>query len=182
MKKKKLHTTLLALLLVFVPPYFLVFTDEGNRVSDNVVLWLFGHESLQLNLKEADRSFTQSQIESIFPDLQWQCGAHESPFGNTACNASIGNFNDLPAHRVVMYFVEEHLNAMQISYRAQYHNALLQHLLETLGQPDNAQAATMDTPSADGVLQWNTGNGLVVLKKTIRESDQPALMWLGSAQ
>jgi len=182
MKNKKLHKTLLALLLVFVPPYFLVFTDEGNRVSDNVILWLFGQESLKLNLKEADRSFTEAHIKQVFPDLEWQCGAHNSPFGKTACNAPIGAFNELPAHRVVMYFVDEHLNAIQINYREQYHNALLQHLVDTLGQPVNAQEAVMDTPEADDVLQWNTGSGLVVLKKTIRESDQPALMWLGSAQ
>ena len=49
-------------------------------------------------------------------------------------------------------------------------------------QPDNAAAAVRATPNADEVLQWQTGKGLVVLKKTIRESDQPALLWLGSAQ
>ena len=46
MERKKLHKTLLILTLVIVPPYFLIFTDEGARISDNVVLWLFGEEYL----------------------------------------------------------------------------------------------------------------------------------------
>ena len=179
---KKLHKTLLALLLVFLPPYFLIFTDEGNRVTDNALLWLFGQEELKLNLKQADTAFTEDQVRQAFADLDWQCGAVDSPFGQHACNAAIGSFNELPARHVFMYFADRHLNAIQISYREQYHNALLGHLIETLGQPRNALAAAGDPPDADPVLEWHTGKGLVVLKKTIRESDQPALLWLGSAQ
>ena len=180
--KKKLHKTLLALVLVLIPPYFLVFTDEGNRVSDNVMLWLFGREDFEFNLKQADTSYTEAQIKKVFPDIDWQCGAVDSQFGPYACNAVIGSFNGLPAHHAVLYFVHDHLNAAQISYRAQYHNALLSQLLGSLGQPSNAAKAASNTPDADPVVQWQTGKGLVVLKKTIRESDQPALFWLGSAQ
>ena len=182
MRNKKLHTTLLALLLVFLPPYFLVFTDEGNRVTDNAVLWLFGQEDLNLNLKEADTGFTEAHIRQAFSSLEWECGAVQSSFGPYACNAVIGSFNDLPARHVTMFFANDHLKAIQVSYREQYHNALLQHLVDTLGRPENAAPALNATPDADQVLQWNTGKGLVVLKKTIRESEQPALLWLGSAQ
>jgi hypothetical protein len=180
--KKKLHKTLLALVLVMIPPYFLVFTEEGNRVSDNVMLWLFGRENFEFNLKQADTAYTEAQIKKVFPDIDWRCGAVESQFGQYACNAVIGSFNGLPANRVVLYFVHDHLNAAQIDYRAQYHNALLTQLLDSLGQPINATEAASDAPDADPVVQWQTGKGLVVLKKTIRESDQPALFWLGSAQ
>lgn len=182
MNNKKLHTTLLALVLVFIPPYFLVFTEEGNRVTDNALLWLFGQQSMSLNLAEADTNFTDEQIRQVFPDIEWQCGRVQSQFGQTACNASIANFNDLPARHVVMFFANRHLNAIQLSYREQYHDAMLRHLIKTLGQPGNAEAATRPTSGADEVLQWNTGKGLVVLKKSIRESDEPALLWLGSAQ
>jgi len=179
MHKKKLHTTLLALLLVFIPPYFLVFTEEGNRISDNAVLWLFGQEQLQLNLKEADSSFDESDIRQVFADLEWQCGSVQSDFGETACNAAIASFNDLPARHVTMYFVAGRLHAIHLRYRERYHDALLSQLITTLGQPRNTAGAT---PDADTVLQWHTGKGLVVLKKTIRESDEAALLWLGSAQ
>jgi len=182
MKKKKLHKTLLALMLVFIPPYFLVFTEEGNRVSDNAILWLFGQESLALNLAEADSSFTENQVREVFADLEWQCGAVQSPFGQTACNASIASFNDLPARYVVMYFANDRLKAIKLGYREQYHNALLRQLLDTLGQPGNAGSAASDAPDADKVLQWNTGKGRVVVKKTLGEAEQPALLWLGSAQ
>ena len=182
MKKNKLHKTLLALLLVFIPPYFLVFTEEGNRITDNAVLWLFGGEAFKLNLQEADTAFNEAHVRKVYADLEWHCGSVQSSFGQNACNASIASFNELPARRVTMYFVNDHLNAIQVDYREPYHNALLQHLLDTLGQPDNAAAAVRATPDADEVLQWRTGKGLVVLKKTIRESDHAALLWLGSAQ
>lgn len=182
MKKKKLHKTLLALMLVFIPPYFLVFTEEGNRVTDNAILWLFGQESLALNLAEADSTFTENQVREVFADLEWHCGAVQSWFGQTACNASIASFNELPARFVVMYFANGHLNAIKLSYREQYHTALLRQLIETLGQPEHFSSTASDTPDTDAVLQWNTGKGLVVLKKTIREDEQPALFWLGGAQ
>lgn len=178
--KKKLHITLLALLLVFVPPYFLVFTEEGNRVSDNALLWLFGQEDFNFNLAEAGSDFSREQVLKAYPDIDWTCGRVDSPFGTDACNAVIGSFNDLPAHRAVVFFADQQLSAVQIIYRAQYHAALLQQLLDTLGRPE-VDALAANAPEADVVLQWNTGKGTVVLKKTIRESDQPALLWIGSA-
>lgn len=177
----KLHKTLLALLLVFIPPYFLVFTEEGNRVSDNALLWLFGHPDLMLNLREADSAFTESQVRQVFADIDWQCGTVDSPFGQRACNAAIGSFNDLPARHAALFFAHDQLNAIRIAYREHYHSALLAQLIGTLGQPRNATAASTDAADADTVLEWPTGKGLVVLKKTIRESDQAALLWLGAA-
>lgn len=180
--KKKLHKTLLALVLVLIPPYFLVFTEEGNRISDTAILWLFGRENFEFNLQQADTAYTEAQIKKVFPDIDWQCSPVKSQFGGYACSAPIGSFNGLPARSAALFFVHDRLNAVQIDYREQYHNALLKQLLASLGQPSNVVAASKDTPDADPVLQWQTGKGLVVLKKTIRESDQPALFWLGSAQ
>ena len=39
-KKPNLHKTLLILIAVFLPPFWLIFTDEGSRVSDTTLLWL----------------------------------------------------------------------------------------------------------------------------------------------
>ena len=182
MKKKRIHRTILALLLIFVPPFFLVFTEEGNRVSDNVMLWAFGHESMRLNLKEADHSFTEESVRKVYPDIDWQCGVLQSDFGDEACNAVIGTFNELPASRITLFFAHKQLNAIKLDYRRRYHERMVGHVIETLGQPVNVESATSGTPDADPVLQWQTGKGIVVLKKTIAESDQPALLWLGSAQ
>lgn len=179
--KKKLHKTLLALLLVLIPPYFLVFTEEGNRVSDNAILWLFGQQGLALNLAEADSSFSESDIREVFPDLDWQCGKLSSPFGQSACNSVIASFNDLPAHHAVLYFDDNRLSAIRIDYRRRYHRSLWQQLVDTLGQPTESAPGMPYPENPDQVLQWDTGKGLVVLKKTIGESDQPALMWIGSA-
>ena len=50
MKISKLHKTLLALLAIFTPAYFLLFTDDGTRVSDNFLLWVMGEKQLEFNL------------------------------------------------------------------------------------------------------------------------------------
>ncbi len=171
MKTAKIHWTLLSLLLIFIPPFFLIFTEEGNRISDNAILWLFGKSRLHIDFKEADGQFSQDEFIRAFPDIDWRCGKLSSQFGDTACNASIGTFNELPSRRIVAYFGRERLRAMQISYRAEYHQSVIQHLRDLLGKPD--QAGT----SGD-VLEWNTGKGVVVLKKSIQPVDEAALMWL----
>ena len=180
--KKKLHKTLLALLIVFVPPYFLLFTEEGNRVSDNAVLWLFDREEFRLDLNQASNNFTEDEIKKVYEKIDWKCGAAQSNFGDYACNSLIGAFNELPAERAFLYFAGKQLSAIQIVYRDHYHKALISQLIETIGQPLNALEATRDSVHADPVLQWKVNHGSVILKKTIGEGDQPALLWLGSTQ
>ena len=77
--KKKLHKTLLALLIVFVPPYFLLFTEEGNRVSDNAVLWLFDREEFRLDLNQASNTFTEDELKKVYVKIDWKCGAGADP-------------------------------------------------------------------------------------------------------
>lgn len=180
--KKKFHKILLTLVLVFVPPFLLVFTNEGNRVVDNVMLWLFDRPSLKLNLQEASQSYTEADIQKAFPGLKWQCGSLHSSFGETACNASIGSFNELPARHIVAYFAQKHLSAIQLRYHEHYHDQLIQQLIKTLGQPENAMQAIKSTPDADPVLQWSTGRGLVILKKSINPTDEPVLLWISSVK
>ncbi len=180
--KKSFHKTLLALIVVFVPPFFLVFTEEGNRVSDNVMLWLFDRPGIKLNLRQANRQYTESDLKKAYPELEWRCGRVDSAFGQSACNAAIGTFNELPARHIVAFFANGRLNAIEMNYHPRYHQALLKQLLKTLGQPQNAAQATRPAPDADPVLQWSTGKGLVILKKTLNPDDQAALLWLASVE
>jgi len=180
MKQRKLHKTILILLLVLVPPYFLVLTDEGTRISDNVILWLFGKESAKLNLKEIDNGYSRDQILAVFPDLEWNCQAVESRFGDNLCTAEIGAFNDYPSHRLTVFFGGDWTNAVKVLYRARYHDQVLGHLIEQFGQPDNVAEAMSDSPDAASVLEWKTGKGVVLLKKELSDRDEPALFWLAS--
>lgn len=178
MIRKKLHKTLLTLLLVFTPPYFLMFTDEGIRITDNAVLWLFGGETFKFNLKEAGSDFDRTAVMQVYSDLQWQCHDEQSPFGDTLCAAAIASFNDFPARYVSAFFMQDRLNAFKIVYREQYHAQILGHLIKLLGQPRNVQEAISQFPDAAPVLEWDTGKGLVVLKKELQKNDEAALLWL----
>lgn len=178
MKRRKLHKTLLILFMVLVPPYFLVFTDEGTRISDNVVLWLFGEESAKLNLKEIDHGYSREQILAVFPDLKWQCQEKSSSFGNGLCVAAIGSFNDYPSRLLTVFFADDQTNAVKIIYRPRYHAQITGHLIEQFGQPDNVADALSDSPDAASVLEWDTGKGVVLLKKDLGDTDEPALLWL----
>jgi hypothetical protein len=178
MKKLVSHKTILALLLVLVPPYFLMFTDEGMRVSDNVILWLFGEEGVKLNLKELDHAYTREQVLDIFPDLNWHCVDEQTSFGSSLCSAPVASFNDYPARRLTFFFGDGNVSAMKILYREQYHAQFTGHLIEQLGQPDNVADAIKDSPDAAPVLEWDTGKGIVLQKKELAETDEPAVFWL----
>lgn len=178
MQRKKLHKTLLILMLVIVPPYFLIFTDEGTRISDNVILWLFGKESIKLNFKELDAAYRAEEIRMVFPDLTWECRDEGTAFGDSLCRAPVGAVNGYPSRHLTAYFADGQIQAMKIVYRDSYHARLLGHLIEQLGQPRNVADAIKDDPDPTLVLEWDTGKGIAVLKKDLRPDDEPALFWL----
>jgi len=144
MQRKKLHKTLLILVLVLVPPYFLTLTDEGTRVSDNVVLWLFNKEAINLDFKALDSGFRAQEIKKVFPELTWQCGEESTAFGNSLCTAEIGSVNDFPSRYLSTFYFNNRLSALKIRYRQRYHDQILGHLIEQLGQPENVEQAIKD--------------------------------------
>lgn len=180
MARKITHKTLLILILVLVPPYFLVFTDEGSRISDNVVLWLFGEEAIKLDFKALDTRYGPAELRTVFPELDWTCADEQSSFGDSVCTAAIGSVNDYPSRRLDAFFKGGRLMALKILYREQYHYQLLGHLIEQLGQPVNVEAAVKATPDAAPVLEWDTGKGVMVLKKELGPNDEPSLFWLAA--
>ena len=68
-KKPKLHKTLLVLVMVFTPAFWLLLTDDGMRVSDTALLWLMGEDEIKLNVREIDAGFRQieSSVEHPHP-------------------------------------------------------------------------------------------------------------------
>ena len=53
-KKPNIHKTLLVLVMVFTPAFWLLLTDDGRRVSDTALLWLMGEDEIKLNVREMD--------------------------------------------------------------------------------------------------------------------------------
>ena len=179
-KTPNLHKTLLILILVFLPPYWLIFTDEGSRMSDTALLWLLGEDEIKFNIKELRSSFTRKDIQTVFSDNEWNCGNQETPFGNNLCAAQIGTFNGYPARVITLYFHDDNINAFKLIYRDQYHQQLLGYLIKQLGQPSNVGAAVAEGPDAADVLEWDLNQGVLLLNKTLGKTDEPSLMWLAA--
>ena len=178
MANRKLHKSILILLLVLTPPYFLMFTDEGARISDNVILWLFGKERADLNLKELDPGYTREEMLTVFPDLEWDCREQPVGFGDNLCAAEIGAFNDYPSQSLTLYFRGNRISAVKVLYRDDYHEQVVGHLIQQFGQPLNVEDAMNASPDPELVLEWDTGRGLVLVKKDLQGTDEPSLVWL----
>ena len=162
--------TLLILAIVIGPISWLMFTADGQRRSDAMMLSLFGAESMELDLSVGDALFSEPDLRQVYPNLRWSCAEQASDFGDRACIAPIGNYNTLPAHRVAFYFASGRLNALRVDYRARNHPQLLSQLRDQLGTPE----------AANEVLQWRMPRGLVVVKTELNKDDDAALIWVAS--
>jgi hypothetical protein len=177
-KKPNLHKTLLILLLVLTPPFWLLFTDEGARVSDTALLWMLGKQDIKIHLAELDSSFTAQDIRTVYAENEWQCGNSTTQFGNMLCTAQIGTFNGFPSHLATFYFRADRVTALKVIYRETYHDQMLGFLIGEFGQPDNVEAALAEGPDADQVLEWTLDRGIILLKKSLGQNDEPSMLWL----
>ena len=177
-KKPSLHKTLLILLLVFTPPFWLLFTDEGSRVSDTALLWLLGEDEIKISLRDLGSAYSSNDIRAIYPDNEWQCGSQDTGFGDALCAARIGTFNGFPARAVTFYFRRDRLSAMKLIYRQPYHEQVMGHVIEKLGQPANVAEALADGPDAADVVEWPLQGNVLVMKKALQDGDEAALVWL----
>lgn len=180
-KKSSLHKTLLILLLVFIPPFWLLFTDEGSRVSDTALLWLLGEDEIRINLPELGTGFSAEDIRTVYPDNEWQCGRQVTDFGDALCAAQIGTFNGFPSRLATFYFRDDRLSAIKVVYRPPYHDQIIGHVIGEFGQPGNVAQALAEGPDAASVLQWDLDSGALLLKKRLDGQDEPALIWLAAS-
>jgi hypothetical protein len=179
-KKPKIHKTLLILLLVFIPPYWLLFTDDGMRISDTALLWLMGEDEIKFNIRELDNSFTRQDIQTVYSENEWICGPKDTPLGNHVCATKVGTFNGYPSRLLTLFFRDDNVSAFKLIYRDQYHKQFVGHFIEQFGQPDNVEAAISTGPDAENVLEWDLNRGVLVMAKELGETDEPSLLWLAS--
>ena len=169
-----LYKRLLAVIAVIGPIYWLMLTDDCRRRTDLVVLYLAGDPTVELRLDTLSSAADEEQFRDYLPDVEWQCENSRTPFGERTCLTPIGSFNDTPSHYLVLYFEENALQAMKVAYREHYHEFLTQQLTRMLGRP---------TGGEEGVLQWKTENGLVLVQKELpTDVEKPTLMWLSAEQ
>ena len=167
----KLYKTLLLIAIVAGPIYWLMFTDDGKRRTDNMVLWLAGGETVDINFAALDSHFTEDDWKNIYPELEWQCQVSQSPFGERICFAEIAAYNGIPANYLSVFFNGRKTSTIKISYRDQYHRDVGQDLLTQIGQPQIGAEQTE-------VLQWITPFGRILLKKELDRGEEPSLFWL----
>lgn len=179
-KKPNLHKTLLILILVFIPPYWLLFTEEGGRVSDTALLWLLGEDDIAVDVSKLDSAYTQADIKRVYTDNEWTCGESASPFGDGVCATKIGAYNGFPSRLLTFYFKGDRVSAMKLVYRDQYHEQIIGSYIGALGQPQNVADAIADGPEADSVLEWDLGEGVLLIKKDLGKNDEPSLLWLAA--
>lgn len=179
-KTTSFKKSFLIFLLVMTPPFWLLFTDEGSRVSDTALLWLLGREEINLELSELDAGFTRDDIQTVYADTEWQCNEQQSAFGDALCATPVGTFNGFPSRLLTFFFVDNHVNAVKVIYRPIYHEQIMGHYIGQLGQPSNVESAIAEGPDADEVLEWQLGSGVLLLKKELSGSDEPSLLWLAA--
>ncbi len=178
LKLNPLYKRLIAFLIVIGPIYWLIFTEDGQRRTDSVVLFLWGEDEIKFNLEALDDRFTETELLEVFPDIDWQCQDGESNFGNRACAARIGVYNTIPAHYLAVFFHDRYINGVKIVYRRSYHNQLIQQLLQQMGEPVKENTDTPDPGDNATILRWDTTRGNVILKQELNEQEDPVLFWL----
>ncbi len=173
-KIPSLYKRLMAVIAVIGPIYWLMLTEDGRRRTDLVVLYLSGDPTVELRLDTLASSATEEQFREFVPDVAWQCENTRTFFGERTCMSPIGSFNDTPSHYMVLYYEENALQAMKVAYRENYQEWLTTQLGQMLGQPASG---------GNGVLQWSTGNGLVLIQEKLPpDAEKPTLMWLSTEQ
>jgi hypothetical protein len=178
LKLPTLYKRLLAFVVVIGPIFWLVFTEDGQRRTDSVVLALWGEDEIALNLQALDNQVTESELMKVFPKLTWQCQDEVSTFGNRLCASRIGIFNDIPAHYITVFFDKQWINGVKIGYRRNYHEQLKQQLWQQMGRPthDNDQSQELEVSGI--VLHWTTNSGHIILKEELHNNEEAALIWL----
>jgi hypothetical protein len=180
LKLPSFYKRFLIFFIVIGPIFWLVLTEDGQRRTDIVLLTLWGEDEIALNLKALDNQVTEEDLKKVFPDLTWTCNDEPNEFGNRICATSIGIFNDIPARYITIFFRDRWINGVKIGYRRNYHELLKQQLRHQLGAPTN-DGRFPATDGAEPVLHWITESGNVILKETLNEGEEAALLWLSSS-
>lgn len=184
-KIPRFYKTLLALTAVLGPMIWLIFTQDGQRRTDLVLMSVLGRPSFDAALESFTDDLTEARLRESFPDLELQCGDVSNPFGNRVCIGEIGSFNQYPASAVSLYFRDEQLAALKVIYQPFYHEGIRTWVMRRLARAANeaglSTEATIAPVVANGTATWAASDGVLVLKDgALGESDEPALMWLSN--
>ena len=180
LKLPLLYKQLLILALVFGPIVWLMFTDDGQRRTDTMVLWLFGENEIKMDLSELDSRLTEADLKQVYPDLDWDCQLRQTTYGDRICVSRLGVFNGIPVRYITVFFRTDGLAAMKLHYRRDNHVQLQNQTIQQLGQPEPGTAIAVTPAPSDEVLQWRTLSGAVIMKRSLLDADEPSMFWLSA--
>lgn len=171
---KAFHKRLFLVIIVVAPMYWLLFTEDGKRRSDTLILWLAGGDPIDINFKVLDKQYSVADWKKVFSDIDWSCKDEKTFFGDQYCYSEISSYNGIPAKYLTVFFKDSHVNAVKLVYRNQYHQQLGSDLYQQLGTPLHQKHESEDSD----MLQWHTDHGTVMLKTELTPNEQASLIWL----
>jgi hypothetical protein len=170
------YKTLIALGLVTGPLIWLLFTSDGQRRTDLVLMPLLGRPNVELSLAELSSALEEADIRARLPQLDLQCTQAETPFGDSVCAARIGSFGRLPAEGLAFVFSCGGLRAVKLTYRPDVQGELLNSLTRQLGEGGTNGYGAAGGPMR--VVGWPVSDGVLLLNADLRPGEDPALLWL----
>ena len=171
---------LLSLVLVGGPLVWLLFTKEGQRRTDLLLLPLFGRPSVTLSLAELSSRLGEADIRAKLPDVELACTDEVTPYGDRTCTARIGAFVRLPAESLTFFFAGGELRVAKLSYRRDVHPEVASYLTQRFGEGDTTKRGADGAPAL--VTNWQLLDGLVLLRAgDLGPRDEAALLWLSRA-
>jgi hypothetical protein len=174
----RFYKTLLALAVVIGPMYWLMFTADGQRRTDMVLMFLMGRPAFDAALESFAPSLGEAKLLESFPKVDFACRAGGAPFGERTCSARIGSFNQYPAQAASLFFSNDALTAVKVDYQPAYHGGIRGWIERRIARLD--PLATPPSPEIDqGVASWRAADGVLVMKDgELAPEDEPALFWL----
>jgi len=171
---------LLSLVLVGGPLAWLLFSKEGQRRTDLVLLPLFGRPSVTLSLAELGSRLGEADIRAKLPDVELACTDEVTPYGDRTCTARIGDFVRLPAESLTFFFAGGELRVAKLSYRRDVHPEVASYLAQRFGEGDTTRRGADGAPAL--VTNWQLMDGLLLLRAgDLGPRDEAALLWLSGA-
>jgi hypothetical protein len=173
MQWNRFHKNFFLVLLVVAPLYWLMLTDDGTRRVDAVMLWLLGKTAMDFNLAAIDARFTPAELQTVFPQLEWNCQKQSGYFGDQVCASPVGTFNGIPARYIFVFFNEGQASGLKMEYRSAYHDQLVRQVSEQLGTQADVRGI-----GKDEILEWQNAGGRIILKAELGRRDEAALLWI----
>ena len=177
------YKTLLALAAVLGPIVWLMFTDDGQRRTDLVLMSILGRPAFDAALESFSDRLTEDRLREDFPAIELACVDGESPLGDRFCGARIGSFNQYPARGLSLFFDGGRLSAVKVLYPRAYHTRIRGWVERRVARLGEASEGPPPAPVVHGgVAAWPVTGGALILKDgDLGPSDEPALLWLSGA-